>query len=60
MGLAKHPREAAVCKTTGKDQLSRSAAKSLVKRIQRTQGANVSEYECRSCGTWHVGKRRRR
>lgn len=40
--------------------LTKSQAKSLAKRSSRKSGLNVTPYECRTCGKWHVGTKRTR
>lgn len=59
-GYARQPSThgVAVCKRSGKDQLTKGAAKKLAKYMQRRNGTRIEAYVCRGCGKWHVGTRR--
>jgi len=58
MGLSTPLRARVLCERTGKERLTKSEAKSMAKRMQRSHGANLSAFECWTCRGWHVGKRR--
>lgn len=57
MGLREPPRARDLCPVSGKERLTRGKAKSLAKRLRGD--VNLHAYECRSCGGWHVGNKRR-
>jgi hypothetical protein len=60
VGLRQQPHHGSgVCRSAGKDKLTKSMAKSMAKRLQQRTGRNIAAYECRACRHWHVGAIRR-
>jgi hypothetical protein len=41
----------------GKDQMPRSVAAKVAKRIRAEKECNVMPYRCKVCGHWRVGSR---
>jgi D-serine deaminase-like pyridoxal phosphate-dependent protein len=47
------------CYSTGKMKLTKSQAKSMAKRMQKTTGLRIDAFYCYTCHKYHVGKRPR-
>ena len=47
------------CTFFGKAILTKSGAKSTANRDSKRTGQNDGAYQCRRCGGWHVGTRRK-
>jgi predicted RNA-binding Zn-ribbon protein involved in translation (DUF1610 family) len=54
VGLKSDPPASYICPATGKERMTRGAAKSMAKR-RRGHSVNLQAFKCPECKGWHVG-----